>query len=150
MIGFSKLRKSRLASLLLAVAWLPCMAVCCVVSPFQGAADATFAVARPAAATAAQAADHGCKHHAGQRSADDADAKSGDDVPPAQSCCGLIGKAEVRVEKVVDTVEQPTIVTTALPARVFAVADMPVRIDAPVDVRDHGPPLYLANASFLI
>ena len=156
MMSFSKLRKSRLTMMLVATAWLPYMLVCCVVDPFEastGSAPKCHVLASllPSSTEAethsAHSGHHGAQHGAVSHHSDSRDSH---DTSPAQTCCELTGKANVTVEKSVDFGAQSAIVTAALAVSEPTSPERLARTVALIDVHEHGPPLYLRNASFLI
>jgi hypothetical protein len=157
MMRFSRLRKSRLTMALVATAWLPYMTVCCVVSPFGDSSGSkpnchVLAGVLPAPAEAGTHSGHSGHdraHH--ETAAHHGGSENSHDAPPAQACCcDLTGKGAVTVEKTVDFGSQPVIVAAAVVLAEPAFPARPVRSAALVDVHEHGPPLYLINASFLI
>ena len=154
-----RMRKSRLALLLVAVAWVPYMAVCCVVSPFEDAAGEKPSCHVLASALPTGAEAHSDSHHSdhdGSHARTDAHAgESGHSghssgMPPVQTCCELTGKSNAMAQKSVDFDAQPLLVATTVVVAEVVRDDRSTRVVHVVDVRDHGPPVYLRNASFLI
>jgi hypothetical protein len=126
--------------MLVATAWLPYMMVCCVVAPFEDSASSEpnchiLASVLPVEAEAHTHSDHSAHHGAHHDTAShNGGSEKSHDKTPAQTCCELTGKANVTLEKSIEFGAEPAMV---------AVLALP-------DIRGHGPPLYVKNASFLI
>ena len=153
---FSRLRRSRLMMMLVATAWLPYMMVCCVVAPFEDSTSSRpnchiLASVLPGEAEAHTHSGHS-GHHGGHHDAAShhGDSEKSHNPPPAQTCCELTGKANVTLEKSIDFGAEPTMVAVALVVSEPTLSERPVRTLELSDIREHGPPLYVKNASFLI
>ena len=132
---FAMLRKSRSIPALLVAVWLVRAGFSCVVPPVE------------ASPTAQPQTCHVMdKWYPGE----DGASRESRDLPPAQTCCDLTGKADVKFQDV-GALEEPVILVFDIP--VPALENDTLRVAGWNDsVEPHGqdPPLYLAHSVFLI
>jgi hypothetical protein len=141
----AKLRKSRLLAVLVGIAWLPYVTICCVVTQV---ADASSTAHCPMMARAAQAMpdvvasplSHGMHHASDQGGAE-----------PVQTCCDLKTKTRVTPEKTFDlTVPAPVAVASVVIVATAPSGSPRMPVQLRLSRHEHGPPIYLTNSSFLI
>ncbi len=156
-MSFSKLRKSRLTTMLVASAWLPYMLLCCcLVAPIEDFSSSqpdchTLAGLLPTTAVAGahsvHSEDHSARHQAAPHHGSSPNSRDG---APTRSCCELTGKNDVTIEQGVGFDAQHGLVTVAFLFSELTFPEPSVPSPTLVDLHEHSPPIYLTNASFLI
>jgi hypothetical protein len=138
------IRACRSISVVLAIAWLPYIAMRCVDNPATHAGCGMLRGAAHAPGSDGHGPSHeGMAHGGGTHN-------HGQEPARAHTCCDLTGKCDVKITTGAPSLAPP-LLATILPVAVRAIVADPERLSAcltpPVA---HAPPTYLRNATLLL